>query len=203
MERVYVHFVFVRRWFIRKSKPFTKKEPFRKRPSCHFLTGLYGLEIHNTKLASWWSNNLNSQAVSCSSAGKRQATRATTRGLTLYQTRYLYTGVADGRVKVGNFAVAGANSKRAIRMLFYSKPSCALLTLHYVYKKKNGELVRRFLWQEQTVSTWVAPAQRKSNARHVDLRSLRWRFFFFCMRTPRRTCVHFVGLAYMYAKNVR
>ena len=30
MERVYEHFVFVRRWFIRKSKPFAKKEPFRK-----------------------------------------------------------------------------------------------------------------------------------------------------------------------------
>ena len=27
--------------------------------------------------------------------------------------------------------------------------------------------------------------------------------FFFCMRTPHRTCVHFVGLAYMYAKNLR
>ena len=59
-------------------------------PSCHFLTGLRGLEIHSTKLASSWSNNLNSQSVSCSSAGKCPATRATTRVLTLYQTRYLY-----------------------------------------------------------------------------------------------------------------
>ena len=118
------------------------------------------------------------------------------------------TGVADERVKVGNFAVAEANSKKAIRMFFYSKRSCALLTLKNALrlpKKKNGELVRRFLWQEQTVSIWVAPARWKSNARHVE-RSLRSRFFFFFfffLRTPRWTCVHFVGLAYMYAKNVR
>ena len=70
-------------------------------PSCYFLTGLRGLEIHSTKFAScWrllccefltsWSCNLNSQSVSCSSAGKCPATRATTRVLTLYQTRYLY-----------------------------------------------------------------------------------------------------------------
>ena len=70
-------------------------------PSCYFLTGLRGLEIHSTKFAScWrllccefltsWSCNLNSQSVSCLSAGKCPATRATTRVLTLYQTRYLY-----------------------------------------------------------------------------------------------------------------
>ena len=44
----------------------------------------------------------------------------------LYQTR---TGVADERVKIGNRAVAEANTKRAIHMLFYSKRSCALHSL--------------------------------------------------------------------------
>ena len=36
------------------------------------------------------------------------------------------------------------------------------------------------------------------NARHGHFGGVF--FFFFCMRTPRRTCVHFAGLAYMYAK---
>ena len=44
-----------------KNKPFAKKEPIRL--SWHFLTGLRGLQIHITKLASSWSNNFNSQSA--------------------------------------------------------------------------------------------------------------------------------------------
>ena len=57
-------------------------------------------------------------------------------------------GVADERV--GNLAVAEANLKRAIRMLFYSKRSCALPNLKNALRsQKQRKVVRWFLWQEQ------------------------------------------------------
>ena len=46
--------------------PRSHHAPLKKWPSCHFLTELLALEIHVTKLASSWSNNLNSRSVICS-----------------------------------------------------------------------------------------------------------------------------------------
>ena len=66
-----------------------RKSPLGKAYSLHFLTGLRGLEIHITKLASSWSNNLNSQSAARSPEGVQPRARVRRRGLTLYQTRYL------------------------------------------------------------------------------------------------------------------
>ena len=81
--------------------------------------------------------NLNSQSVNCSSAGKLPATCATTR-----VWRCIERGTCTGVVKewVGNLAVAGANWKRAICVIFCSKRShapCLPSKMHYVYKKRK------------------------------------------------------------------
>ena len=68
------------------------------------------------------------------------------------------------------------------------------------FTKKNGELVRWFLWQEQTVSTWVAPARWRLRCVKSDFKkkcqtrtvtSIAVFFFFFF------ACVHHVGLPYI------
>ena len=159
MKRVYEPFVFVRRWFITKNKPFAKKEPFRKGPRWHFLTGLRGLEIHITKLASSWSNNLNSPSAARPPESVQPCARVRRPEVCRCTRRCTCPGVANERV--GNLAVAEANSKKAIRMLFYSKRSCALPTLKNTLRlQNNGKLVRWFLWQEQRWAHGWPPAPR-------------------------------------------
>ena len=183
--RVNEPFVFVRRLCISK---YISLSPRKRRSSCHFLTGLRGHESHSTKLASSWSNNLNSQSVSSSSAGSRPAMRATTRGLTLYETQYLHCRCRRMSRKPRS---RKANSIRAIRMLFYSKRSCDIPTLNNALRLQKTVNLWDDSRQEQTVSTRVAPAQWrlhcvKSNARHGHFGRV---FFFFF------ACVHHVRLA--------
>ena len=119
------------------------KNPLEKASGCHFLTGRRGLEIHVTKLASSWSNNLNSQSISSSSSGKHPATRATTTVLTLYQTRYLWQLCWRGQWTSRNLAVAEETRKGRFSW-FCIRIDCAPYQpskMHYVYIK-NGELIR-------------------------------------------------------------
>ena len=91
-------------------------------------------------------------------------------------------GVADELI--GNFAVAEANSKRAIRMpVFYSKRLCAIPTLKNSLRlQKQRQTCEMIPFARTTVSTsWVASAWwrlrcLKSNARHGHFGRI---FFFF------------------------
>ena len=87
--RVYEPFVFVRWWLIRKYKPFAKKTPLRK--------GLIAIYICISNRAAWsWNShhkNWPARGLRISTryqSADRPAMRTTTRGLTLYATRYLH-----------------------------------------------------------------------------------------------------------------
>ena len=98
-------------------------------------------------------------------------------------------------------------------MLFYSKRLCALLTLKNAYalrlqkKKKKRRTCETISLATLTNGEHMGGAYAMTAPLHqsnADTYGHFSRVFsFFCMRTPHRTCVHFVGLAYMYAKNVR
>ena len=79
-------------------------------------------------------------------------------------------------------------------MLFYSKRSCALPTLKNALRlQKQRQTCEMIPLARTTVSTWVAPRAMKAPLRKVkcQTRSLRLvAFFFFYLRTFRRTCVH-------------
>ena len=192
--RVCEPLVFVRRLCIRK---YISLSPRKRRSSCHFLTGLRGHESLVTKLASSWSNNLNSQSVSSSSAGSRPAMRATTRDLTLYETRYLHCRCRrtsrKPRSRRSELDKGDSHAFLFETIVRHTYPEqCITFT-----KKKTVNL-----WddsrQEQTVSTRVAPARWrlhcvKSNARHGHFGHV------FCflhayttsdLRKFRRTCGH-------------
>ena len=154
-----------------------------------------GLEIHITKLASSWSNNLNSQPAARLPESVQPRARVRRPEVWWCTRRGTCPGVADERV--GNLAVAEANSKRAIRMPFYSVFE-TIVRLTYPQKR---------IAFTKTTANLLADSFGENNGEHIGgpcamkapLRKVKsWvpdtvtsvAFFFFCMRTPRRTCVH-------------
>ena len=196
MRRVYEPFVFVRRWFITKTKPFAEKEPFRE--------GLVGISWQGCVVLKFTSQNEPARGPTISTRSQQLVRRKAFSHVhacddqridavpdavlvLALPTNESETSQSQRRTRKERFACFSVRNDRAPYLT--SK-------MHYVYKTTAK------LWDDSnlartTVSTWVAPAQWR--LRSVNYGKVKpWMpdtvtsvaFFFFCMRTPRRTCVH-------------
>ena len=150
MRRVYEPFVFVRRWFITKNKPFAKKEPFRE--------GLVGISWQGCVVLKFTSQNEPARGLTISTRSQQLVRRKAFSHVHACDDQRI-DAVSDAVLVLAlpmNESETSQSQRRtrerAIRMLFYSKRSCALpnLKMHYVYKttaklwddsfgKNNGE----------------------------------------------------------------
>ena len=148
MKRVYEPFVFVRRWFIKKDKPFAKKEPFRK--------GLVGISWQDWVVLKFTSQNWPARGLTISTGSQQLVCRkAFSQVHTCDDQRFdavpeavlvlalptneSETSQSQRRTRKRRFARFSIRNDRASYL-----PS----KMHYVYKN-NGKRARWFLWQEQ------------------------------------------------------